>query len=194
MGCPESTSRLQDASIVPLFKNIDRKDCRNYRGISLLAAVGKILSRVLLNRLNKHISQNVLPETQCGFRSGRSTMDMVFCLRQVQEKCIEQNILLYVVFIDFSKIFDTVSQQGLWQVLKKYGCTEKFVNLTEALHLGMQANVTVSGSVSKNFSASSGWNKVVCWRLHSSRSIWQPCLRWPSKTLQKEYIFKQGKM
>ena len=143
-----------------LFKKGDRKDCGNYRGISLLATVGKILSRVLLNRLSEHISQNVLPETQCGFRSGRSTMDMIFCLKQVQEKCIEQNMPLYVVFIDFSKAFDTVSRQGLWQVLKKYGCTEKFVSLIEALHTGMQANVvkkkTMSGSGSKDFSGSNG--------------------------------------
>ena len=57
---------------------------------------------------------------------------------------------LYVVFIDFSKAFDTVSRQGLWQVLKKYGCAEKCVSLIEALHTGMQANVTMSGSVSKD--------------------------------------------
>ena len=56
---------------------------------------------------------------------------------------------LNAVFIDFSKAFDTVSRQGLWQVLKKYGCTEKFVSLIEALHTGMQANVAMCGSVSK---------------------------------------------
>ena len=146
----------KDASIVPLFKKGDRKDCGNYRGISLLATVGKILLRVLLNRRSEHISQNVLPETQCGFRSGRSTMDMIFCLKQVQEKCIEHNMPLYVVFIDFSKAFDTVSRQGLWQVLKKYGCTEKFVSLIEALHTGMQAKVAMCGSISKDFSVSNG--------------------------------------
>ena len=98
------------------------------RGISLLATVGKIHSRVLLNRLSEHISPNVLlPETQYGFRSGRSTMDLIFFLKQVQEKSIEQNMSFYVVFIDFSKAFDIVSRQGLWQVLKKYGCPEKFV-------------------------------------------------------------------
>ncbi|XP_068714168.1 uncharacterized protein [Montipora foliosa] len=64
-------------------------------------------------------------------------MDMIFCLKQVQEKCIEQNMPLYVVFIDFSKAFDTVSRQGLWQILKKYGCTEKFVSLIQALHTAM---------------------------------------------------------
>ena len=63
---------------------------------------------------------------------------------------------LNVVFIDFSKAFDTVSRQGLWQVLKKYGCTVKFVSLIEALHTGMQANVAMRGSVSKDFSVSNG--------------------------------------
>lgn len=139
----------KDTSIVPLLKRSDRKDCGNYRGISLLDTVGKILSHVLLNRLSEHISQNVLLlEAQCGFRSGRSTMDMIFCLKQVQEKCIKQNMSLYVVFIDFSKAFDTVLRQGLWQLLKKYGCTEKFVSLIEALHSGMQANLAMSGPVS----------------------------------------------
>ena len=146
----------KDASIVPLFKKDDCKDCGNYRGIYLLATVGKILSRVLLHILNEHTSQNVLPEIQCGFRSGRSTMDMIFSLRQVQEKCIKQNMPLYVVFIDFSKTFDTVSRQELWQVLKKYGCTEKIANLIEALHTDMQANVVMSGSVSKDFLVSNG--------------------------------------
>ena len=76
----------KDASMVPLYKKGDRKDCGNYRGISLLSIVSKIFSRVLLNRLNIHITSKVLPESQCGFRSGRSTIDMVFCLRQLKEK------------------------------------------------------------------------------------------------------------
>ena len=116
---------------------------------TLLATVGKILSRVLLNRLNDHISQNVLPETQCGFRCGRSTVNMIFCLKQVQEKCSEQNIPIYVVFMDSGKALDTVLRQGLWQVLKKYDCTEKFVSL---MRHSMQSNVTTSGSASKDFS------------------------------------------
>ena len=65
-------------------------DCGNYRGISLLSIASKILARILLNRhRNSQITPQALPETQCGFRSGRSTMDMIFSLRQVQEKCLE---------------------------------------------------------------------------------------------------------
>ena len=146
----------KDASIVPLFKKGSRVDCGNYRGISLLSIASKIFARILLNRLNSQIISQALPETQCGFRSGRSTMDMIFSLRQVQEKCLEQNMPLYAVFIDFSKAFDTVSREGLWQVLRKFGCPEKFIKLTAALHNGMQANVLYGNAQSTDFAVSTG--------------------------------------
>lgn len=129
---------------------------RELPGISLLSIVGKILSRILLNQLNANISPEVLPESQCGFRSGRSTIGMVFCLKQVQEKCREQNMPLYIVFFDFRKAFDTVSRADLWQVLKKFGCTEKFTRIIEALHTEMHANVAMSSSISNDSAVTNG--------------------------------------
>ena len=64
-----------------LQKKENEQKCGNYRGISLLSAAGKIFARILLNRLSSHITPEVVPETQCGFRSNRSTVDMIFCLR-----------------------------------------------------------------------------------------------------------------
>ncbi|XP_030849691.1 uncharacterized protein LOC115927674 [Strongylocentrotus purpuratus] len=84
-------------------------------------------------------TQYILPETQCGFRNNRSTVDMIFCLRQLQEKCIEHNRSLYVFFVDFTKAFDTVGRTGLWELLRKYGCPEKFTGMVESLHTGMMA-------------------------------------------------------
>ena len=78
----------KDASIITIYKKGDRTDCGNYRGISLLSIAGKIFARILLNRLSTHLTPEVVPETQCGFRGNRSTVDMIFCLRQLQEKCI----------------------------------------------------------------------------------------------------------
>jgi len=146
----------RDASIVPIFKKGSRMDCGNYRGISLLSIAGKILSRILLNRLNTYIAPAVLPESQCGFRSGRGTMDMIFCLRQTQEKCIEQNMPLYAVFIDFTKAFDTVSRDGLWRVLAKFGCPAKFINIIRSFHDGMKALVAQGENHSKEFDVSNG--------------------------------------
>ena len=78
--------------------------------------------------------------------------DLVFCLRQLQEKCIEQDRPLYMLFVEFSKAFDTVGRTGLWQLLRKYGCPEKFTSMIEALHTGMMANVGVGGEVLESFS------------------------------------------
>ena len=72
---------------------------------------GKILARVLLNRLNEHLEQSrLLPESQCGFRKDRGTIDMIFTARQLQEKCQEQNMDLYMTFVDLIKAVDTCSQ------------------------------------------------------------------------------------
>ena len=111
---------FKDATIVHIYK---RKGdiCDNHRGISLLCIARKILKRILLNRLSLHLVDNVLPESQCGFRAQRSTIDMVFAARQVQGKCREQSLDLYMVFVDMTKAFDTISRYGLWQILRKIG-------------------------------------------------------------------------
>ena len=75
---------------------------------------------------------------------------MLFCLRQLQEKCIEQDRPLFMVFVDFSKAFDTVGRTRLWQMLRKYGCPEKFTTMIVALRTGMMANVIVGGEVSES--------------------------------------------
>ena len=93
--------------------------CDYHRDISLLPIAGKVLARVLLNRLNEHFEQaGLLPESQCGFRKDRGTFDIIFTTRQLQEKRQEQNMDFYMTFVDLTKAFDTVSRVGLW---KSYG-------------------------------------------------------------------------
>nr|VZH92148.1 unnamed protein product [Spirometra erinaceieuropaei] len=75
-----------DATIVHLCKRKgNRQVCDNHRGISLLNIAGKIFARILLNRLNEHLEQGLLPESQRGFRRHRGTTDMIFAVRQLQE-------------------------------------------------------------------------------------------------------------
>ena len=70
--------QLKDASIIRLYKKGNRQLCDTHRGISLLTIAGKILARMLLNRLIVHLEQGIIPESQCGFRCGRGTVDMIF--------------------------------------------------------------------------------------------------------------------
>ena len=146
-----------NAIIVSIDKNKGpREDCGNCRGIALLVSAGKILAGVLLSRLNAHIAKHILPESQCGFRANRGTVDMIFTAKQVQEKCREQNMDLYQCFIDLKKAFDTVNREALWKILRKIGCPEKFVSMVEALHGGMKAWVNVSGNLSDPISVENG--------------------------------------
>ncbi|KAK2142355.1 hypothetical protein NP493_4917g00000 [Ridgeia piscesae] len=155
----------KDASIVTIYKKGDRTNCGNYRGISLLSIAGKIFARIVLNRLSTHITPEVVPEIQCGFIGNRSTVDMIFCLRQLQEKCIEQDRPLYMVFVDFSKAFDTVGRTGL--LLKKYGPPRPQTSRN-------MANFVWEGK-SRNLCLQMGSSKVVYWPHALSPSSYLQC-------------------
>ena len=122
----------------------------------LLSASGKIFARILLNILSSHITPDVVPNTQCGFRSNRIIVDMIICRRQLQEKCIEQDRPLYIVFDDLTNTFDIVGMTRLWQQRRKYGCPEKFTIMIEILHTGMMVNVRNGGVVSDTFAITNG--------------------------------------
>ena len=129
--------------------------CGNSRGISLLSIAGKVFAKILLNRL-LNISENILPESQSGFRSNRSTVDMIFAARQLFEKSREQHRDLYVAFIDLSKAFDSVDRSLLWLILLRSGCTERFVQLIASLHNGMSVRIRVGDDLSDPFEVSRG--------------------------------------
>lgn len=147
---------MKDAKIINLYKNKgDRGDCNNYRGISLLVIVGKIFARVALGRLQQ-LGERVYPESQCGFRASRSTIDMIFSLRQLQEKCREQRKPLYIAFIDLTKAFDLVSRSGLFILLEKIGCPPKLLNIIRSFHDDMKSTVQIDGATSDAFPILSG--------------------------------------
>ena len=145
-----------DATIVTLYKNKgDRSYCNNYRGISLLSIVRKVFARILLTRLHT-LAARIYPESQCGFRAERSTIDMIFTLRQIQEKCREQGKPLYLAFIDLTKAFNLVSRKGLFQLLEKIGCSPKLRSLVVSFHGDMKGTVMYDRSCSDPFPVKSG--------------------------------------
>ena len=118
-----------------------------------MSITGKILARVLLNRLNEHLERSwLLPESQCGFRKNRGTIDMIFTARQLQEKCQD----LYMTFVDLTKAFDTVSHEGLWKIMAKFGCPAKFIAMVRQFHDGMLARVQNDGEFSDPFPVTNG--------------------------------------
>nr|VZI29945.1 unnamed protein product [Spirometra erinaceieuropaei] len=60
-------------------------------------------------------------------------------------------IHLYSTFVDLTKAFDTVNREGLWKIMQKLGCPERFIQMARQLHDGMMARVTDNGAVSEAF-------------------------------------------
>ena len=76
----------KDAVITVLHKKGDKTKCGNYRGISLVSYAGKVLLEVVARRLGAYCeAKGLLPEEQCRFRPDRSTTDMMFEIRRLEE-------------------------------------------------------------------------------------------------------------
>ena len=81
---------------------------------------------------------------------------MIFVLRQIQEKCREQNMGLFAAFVDLTKAFDTVNRDGQWKILVCLGCPPTFLTILCQLHEGQQRQVKCNGSLFGNFLISNG--------------------------------------
>ena len=89
------------ATIKVLHTKRDRSDCNNCRGIAIVAHSGNVLVKIVASRLISYCEpEGILPGEQCGFRPARSTVDMLFVVRPLQELGRARGIPLYVCFID----------------------------------------------------------------------------------------------
>ena len=105
----------KEAVIRPIpKKGKDKRDPSSYRPISLLSCVGKLLERIINNRLIWHLESNsVLASTQTGYRQFQSTEDQLALLTQDIEDAFQEKKKVLAVFFDLSKAFNKVWKEGL---------------------------------------------------------------------------------
>ena len=143
----EVPQEWKDATIKVLHKKKDRTECSNYRGLSLVAHAGKVLLKIVANRLGDFCEEfGVLPEEQCGFRPQRSTTDMMFVVRRLQELGRTSNTSLEICFIDQAKAYDSVDRVLLWEVLARFGVPPRMIKNIRMFHDGMRARVQLPGA------------------------------------------------
>ena len=95
-----------------------------------------------MNILN---SQGFYQKAIVEFRKDRGSIDIIFTAMQLQEKYQEQNMDLYMTFVDLTEAFDTVIREGLWKIMAKFGCPTKFIVMVGQFHDGMLAQVQNDG-------------------------------------------------
>ena len=110
--------------ILPFPKNGDLGLAKNYRGITLTSIAAKIYNAQLRNLIEPKID-NILRKSQNGFRRNRSTTLQILTIRRILEGVGAKNLLVTLLFVDFTKAFDSVHRGKMKQILLAYGLPKK---------------------------------------------------------------------
>ena len=128
----EVPAQWKEGIIIKLPKKGDLRDCSKYRGIMLLSTPGKVLNRILLERMKEAVDPK-LRDQQAGFRRNRSCADQIASLRIIVEQSLEWTppppSPFYINFIDYEKAFDSVDIETMWKPLRHYGVPKKTISL-----------------------------------------------------------------
>jgi hypothetical protein len=98
--------------VYPIHKKEDKTVSDNYRGITVLSQMYKIMSCLIYNRINQY-AEKYIGEYQSGFRNNRSTIDKIHIMRLTYKKCTKFNIDLHNLFIDFKQAFDKINRSKM---------------------------------------------------------------------------------
>ena len=98
-----------------------------------MSQLGKVLLRVVMNRLRGKFNERVLEE-QYGFRKGKGTNNAIFALRMIIERSIEMQTTVFLCFVDSEKAFDTVKHDELVNSLESTGMDGKDTRLIGNLY------------------------------------------------------------
>ncbi|CAM5167297.1 unnamed protein product [Natator depressus] len=145
------------ANVVPIFKKGKEEDPGNYRPVSLTSVPGKIMEHVLKESILKHFEERkVIRNSQHGFTKGKSCLTNLIAFCDEITGSVDEGKAVDMLFLEFSKAFDTVSHSILVSKLKKYvlaGCTTRWV---ESWLDCRAQRVVINGSMSSWQPVSSG--------------------------------------
>ena len=156
-----STSKVpkiwKQANVTPVFKKDDPTDCKNYRPISLLSTVGKVIEKIV----HKHVfnffkDNNVITSLQSGFVPGDSTVNQLVDIYNTFCKALDNGLEVRAIFCDISKAFDRVWHKGLLAKLKSVGITDSLLNWFQNYLRDRKQRVVLPGGLSEWENISAG--------------------------------------
>jgi len=144
--------------IIPVLKmGKNKEDISSYRPISLTNTIGKIMEKLVANRLRHYLETNsLLTNVQTGFRKGRGTVDHLIRLQDTINKYNLNRGYTVAVFIDFKSAYDMLSHDVLKGKLKKLGLTGEIYQYIDNFLTGRTIQVQVGNKFSKVLDINNG--------------------------------------
>jgi hypothetical protein len=150
-------TELKRSLVTPVHKSGNKSDPNNYRPISVLTSISKILEKLINNRLVQYLNKfNLLSNSQFGFRKGKSTEDAILNLTTLISKEVENGKKCLATFLDLKKAFDTVSVPILVKKLERIGIRGKPLGLLSDYLSGRNQKVKIGDYVSEDSVVSFG--------------------------------------
>ena len=132
--------RWTKGCILPFPKKGDLGLAKNYRGITLTSIAAKIYNALLRNRIEPKM-ENILRKNQNGFRRNRSTTSQILTIRRILEGVRAKNLQATLLFVDFTKAFDSIHRGKMEQILLAYGLPKETVAAIMILYRNTKVKV-----------------------------------------------------
>ena len=135
--------------VVPVHKKGSRSEAANYRPVSLLSVVGKVLEGIIVEHLTAHLeTQHLLSARQFGFRKGRSAADLNLLLSSEWSDALDQGRRTAVLALDIAGAFDRVWHAALVERLRAVGVGGAMLDLLRHYLHDREMRVVHSGQLS----------------------------------------------
>ena len=145
------------ARVTPIFKTGAKHDMGNYRPISVISIVSKIMEKLIYNQLYDYlINSNILSNSQHGFRPCHSTTTALLDITNRWYQSMDVGQLNGVVFLDLKKAFDTVDHDILLQKLQIYGINGLALNWLKSYLSDRIQYCQVNGHLSNPLTVTTG--------------------------------------
>ena len=131
--------RWTKGCILPFPKKGDLGLAKNYRGITLTSIAAKIYNALLRNRIEPKID-NILRKNQNGFRRNRSTTSQILTIRRILG-VLAKNLQETLIFVDFTKAFDSIHRGKMEQIFLAYGIPKETVAAITILYRNTKVKV-----------------------------------------------------
>ena len=138
-----------DAVVSPIYKKGERFLAENYRPVSLLCIISKVLESIVTPQIINHIKNNKLATSrQHGFTTGRSTTTNLLEALNIWSEAIMHDIPVDILFLDYAKAFDSVPHKRLMKQVESFGIQGQALKWIEAFLSNRRQQVRANGECS----------------------------------------------